>query len=81
MVASGALLIGGGGLTMGGLIACSILSGRILAPVAQIPSHLVQWAHLAKFYRYLVYTYHSTNAIELFFQSQLDPELQFSHLV
>ena len=45
MVASGALLIGEGGLTMGGLIACSILSGRILAPVAQIPSHLVQWAN------------------------------------
>ncbi|ABL02037.1 ABC transporter related protein [Candidatus Ruthia magnifica str. Cm (Calyptogena magnifica)] len=45
MVASGALLIGGGDLTMGGLIACSILSGRILAPVAQIPSHLVQWAN------------------------------------
>ncbi|BBB22326.1 ABC transporter ATP-binding protein HlyB/MsbA family [Abyssogena phaseoliformis symbiont OG214] len=44
MVASGALLIGDG-LTMGGLIACSILSGRILAPVAQIPSHLVQWAN------------------------------------
>lgn len=46
MVASGALLIGGGGLTMGGLIACSILSGRILAPVAQIPSQLVQWANV-----------------------------------
>ncbi len=45
MIASGALLISGGGLTMGGLIACSILSGRILAPVAQIPSHLVQWAN------------------------------------
>ncbi len=45
IIASGALLIGDGGLTMGGLIACSILSGRILAPVAQIPSHLVQWAN------------------------------------
>ncbi len=45
MVATGAMMIGGGGLTMGGLIACSILSGRILAPVAQIPAHLVQWAN------------------------------------
>lgn len=45
IIAFGALLIGEGGLTMGGLIACSILSGRILAPVAQIPSHLVQWAN------------------------------------
>ena len=30
---------------MGALIACSILSGRVLAPVAMIPSQLVQWAH------------------------------------
>ncbi len=45
IVASGALLVSEGGLTMGGLIACSILSGRVLAPVAQIPNHLVQWAH------------------------------------
>ncbi len=45
MVAFGAMMIGGGGLTMGGLIACSILSGRILAPVAQIPAQLVQWAN------------------------------------
>lgn len=45
MVATGAMMIGGGGLTMGGLIACSILSGRILAPVAQIPAQLVQWAN------------------------------------
>ena len=45
MVASGALLITNAQLTMGGLIACSILSGRILAPVATIPNHLMQWAH------------------------------------
>ncbi|MBN4053407.1 ATP-binding cassette domain-containing protein [Haliea sp. AH-315-K21] len=45
LVASGALLITIGEVTMGGLIACSILSGRILAPVASIPRMLVQWAH------------------------------------
>ncbi len=45
MIASGALLIGQGALTMGGLLACSILSGRVLAPVAQIPNHLLQWAN------------------------------------
>ena len=45
LVASGALLISSGELTMGSLIACSILSGRILAPVASIPNTLQQWAH------------------------------------
>jgi ATP-binding cassette subfamily C protein LapB len=45
MVAFGSLMIGSSGLTMGGLIACSILSGRTLSPVAQIPSHLVSWAN------------------------------------
>ncbi len=45
LVASGALLVSKGELTMGGLIACSILSGRVLAPVAMIPNMLVQWAH------------------------------------
>jgi ATP-binding cassette subfamily C protein LapB len=34
LVASGALMVSKGELTMGALIACSILSGRILAPVA-----------------------------------------------
>lgn len=32
-------------LTMGGLIACSILSGRVLAPVAALPGLIAQWAH------------------------------------
>lgn len=45
LVASGALLIGKGDMTMGGLIACSILAGRVLTPVGMIPNQLVQWAH------------------------------------
>ncbi len=45
MVAAGALLVSRGELTLGGLIACSILSGRVLAPVGMIPGQLVQWAH------------------------------------
>ncbi len=45
MVASGALLISRGELTMGALIACSILSGRVLSPAAMIPVQLVQWAN------------------------------------
>lgn len=45
LIAAGALLVSQGELTMGSLIACSILSGRILAPVAAIPNQLIQWAH------------------------------------
>ena len=45
LVATGALLVTQSSLTMGGLIACSILSGRILAPVAAIPNILQQSAH------------------------------------
>jgi ATP-binding cassette subfamily C protein LapB len=45
MIAAGALLVSRGEMTMGGLIACSILSGRVLTPVAMIPGQLVQWAH------------------------------------
>ncbi|HCH23426.1 MAG TPA: ABC transporter [Oceanospirillaceae bacterium] len=45
LVASGATLVSAGELTMGSLIACSILSGRILAPVASIPNTLQQWSH------------------------------------
>jgi ATP-binding cassette, subfamily C, bacterial LapB len=45
MVAWGALMVAGGHLTMGGLIACTILSGRILGPISTLPGILVQWGH------------------------------------
>jgi ATP-binding cassette subfamily C protein LapB len=44
LVASGALMVTRGELSMGALIACSILSSRILAPVAQLPNQMSQWA-------------------------------------
>jgi len=45
LIAAGAYAITSGSLTMGGLIACSIISGRALSPLAQIPQLLVQWKH------------------------------------
>lgn len=45
MVAAGAISVSRGELTMGSLIACTILSGRILGPIGAIPSMLVQWGH------------------------------------
>jgi ATP-binding cassette subfamily C protein LapB len=45
MIAAGAYAINSGALTMGGLIACSIISGRALTPVAQLPGLIVQWQH------------------------------------
>lgn len=45
LVVVGALVVMQGQMTMGALIASSILSGRILAPIMAIPGLLVQHAH------------------------------------
>ena len=45
IIAAGAYAIVNGDLTMGGLIACSIISGRALTPLAQMPNMIVQWKH------------------------------------
>lgn len=45
LVGVGAYYAAEGYLTMGSLIACSILSGRALAPIAQIPGLMTQRAH------------------------------------
>lgn len=45
MIATGAVAASSGDVTTGALVACSILSSRVLGPVAMIPGLLVQWAH------------------------------------
>lgn len=45
LVAMGAYLVMRGDMTQGALIACSILSGRIMGPVLAVPGLLVQKAH------------------------------------
>lgn len=45
IVIVGAFVVMSGDMSMGGLIACSILGGRILAPVMAIPNLLVQHSH------------------------------------
>lgn len=45
LVAAGAYLASEGNMTMGSLIACSILGGRAMAPVVQIPGLMVQAGH------------------------------------
>lgn len=45
MVATGAWMATRGELTSGGLIACSILSGRVLTPVTQLGAQLISWGH------------------------------------
>lgn len=45
-ISIGVFEIGAGHLTTGGLIACSMLGGRIISPVAQSVQILVQWHHV-----------------------------------
>lgn len=45
IVIIGSFVVMSGDMTMGGLIACSILGGRILAPIMGIPNLLVQHSH------------------------------------
>ena len=45
LVAFGAYLVTRSEISQGGLIACSILSGRVLSAVAIIPGQIVQWSH------------------------------------
>jgi len=43
LMAAGVYAINQGNLTVGGLIACTIISGRALSPIAQISGLMVQW--------------------------------------
>lgn len=43
MIVVGAYQITQGSLSMGGLLACTIISGRALAPFAMVPNMIVQW--------------------------------------
>lgn len=45
LISFGAFLVVDGRLTMGGLIACSIISSRALAPIGRLPGVMTQWAH------------------------------------
>lgn len=45
LIAVGAWQVMEGNVTMGGLIACSILSGRALSPAGMLPALMVQYAH------------------------------------
>lgn len=47
IVAFGAYAVAEGNLTMGGLIACSIISSRALQPISQLPAVIAQWQSAA----------------------------------
>jgi ATP-binding cassette, subfamily C, bacterial LapB len=53
VVAYGVFLVNSGDLSMGGLIACSLLAGRCLAPLAQIAQLLSRISHTTTAYRQL----------------------------
>ena len=50
------------GLTTGGIVACAILSGRVLTPISMLPGLIVQWGHAKIAY----------NHIEKFFTLETD---------
>lgn len=45
VIAFGALRVSDNLMTMGALLACSILSNRALGPIVQLPGVMLQWAH------------------------------------
>lgn len=45
LVAFGAYYVTINELTMGGLLACTIISNRAMMPIVQLPGVMVQWAH------------------------------------
>ncbi|NTV09405.1 MAG: ATP-binding cassette domain-containing protein [Zoogloea sp.] len=45
LVAVGAYFVAESQLTMGGLLACSIIGNRAMMPIVQLPGVMVQWAH------------------------------------
>ncbi|MDD5298367.1 MAG: ATP-binding cassette domain-containing protein [Rhodocyclaceae bacterium] len=45
LVALGAYFVTENQLSMGGLLACSIVSNRAMSPIIQLPAVMVQWAH------------------------------------
>jgi ATP-binding cassette subfamily C protein LapB len=45
VIAFGAWLVADNQITMGGLLACSILSNRALSPLIQLPGVMMQWTH------------------------------------
>lgn len=45
LIAAGSWLVTENALSMGGLLACSIIGNRAMAPILQLPGVMVQWAH------------------------------------
>jgi ATP-binding cassette, subfamily C, bacterial LapB len=45
LVAFGAYLVTLHQMTMGALIACSMISGRVLSPLGQFPGFMIKWGH------------------------------------
>ena len=81
VVAYGALLIADGSLTMGSLIACVILGGRTLAPLAQITSLINRYSQAKSAYQALDQMFsiedREGQAVEFIRRSDCSGELEF----
>lgn len=81
----GVFLIARGDLTMGGLIACSILSGRCVSPLSQIASLLTRLSHTRTAYRQLNAMMSEAGEVNeaatYLRRSQLDGRIEFRNVI
>lgn len=85
LVAWGAIRVSDGEMTMGALIACTILSGRVTGPlVAQLPGFLVQWGYarssLAVLDRVMSLPLDQAQGVESLRPEQLQPSLRLENV-
>ena len=81
----GVFLIARGDMTMGGLIACSILSGRCVAPLSQIASLLTRLSHTRTAYRQLNEVMSATGEVregaDYLRRSKIDGRIEFRNVI
>lgn len=83
IISVGAMKVIDGSLTVGGLIGCSILSGRILTPVSQLPKLMINWANSKMALKSLEHYWHlrqETEEQSCVFVESFTPQIEASNV-